>query len=222
MRDMPVARGTKRSHDRLTRRILDSHHVKIAPPQIGDKCAGLPPVQKVLKKENSFTQGDKVKIRAEKADRLDAGRLAMACGNPSDWALKPGSVGMVMAGRRWNGDCLVEMDGQRLWLKSPELELVKKSGQPRPNSSEALKAPNMRNVTKPKQWVTSKRLAQARWNAQMGEVVPEAEVQMELALKLPTDLVELEELQTKLRIGIVAALGVDASQIGEIELSAPN
>jgi hypothetical protein len=52
----------------------------------------------------------------------------------------------------------------------------------------------------------------------------EADVQMELAieLELPTDPVELEQLQTQLRADIAAALGVDIAQVGEIELSVPD
>jgi|EP01043_Picozoa_sp_COSAG02_P032314 transcriptional regulator with XRE-family HTH domain len=50
----------------------------------------------------------------------------------------------------------------------------------------------------------------------------EADVQMELQIEMPTDPIELEALQLQIRTDMAAALGVDVSQVGEIELSAPD
>eukprot|EP01051_Picozoa_sp_SAG22_P032319 SAG22_NODE_13569_length_402_cov_0.795380_1_plen_120_part_01 len=74
-----------------------------------------------------------------------------------------------MGGRRWKGDCLVEMDGQRLWLKSEELEMVEQSTKPRPTTAEELRALNKRRAAERKKRAKAKRLAQAKWNAKMGE-----------------------------------------------------
>ena len=48
------------------------------------------------------------------------------------------------------------------------------------------------------------------------------DVHMELQIEMPTDPVEVETLQMQLRTDLAAALGVDVSQIGEVELSTPH
>eukprot|EP01047_Picozoa_sp_COSAG01_P077933 COSAG01_NODE_14217_length_1482_cov_0.761388_1_plen_462_part_10 len=125
----------------------------------------LPPVQKVaeVKPLDVFGEGNKVKLATAKADRLAFGTLA-------GWEPTPDSVGtVIMGGRRWKGDCLVEMDGQRLWLKSEELEMVEQSTKPRPTTAEELRALNKRRAAERKKRAKAKRLAQAKWNAKMGE-----------------------------------------------------
>ena len=49
----------------------------------------------------------------------------------------------------------------------------------------------------------------------------EADVEMELAIELPSDPIELLSLQKQIRIDMAAALGVDVSRVGAIEVSAP-
>ena len=53
-------------------------------------------------------------------------------------------------------------------------------------------------------------------------VVEAEDVHMELQIEMPTDPVEVETLQMQLRTDLAAALGVDVSQIGEVELSTPH
>lgn len=50
----------------------------------------------------------------------------------------------------------------------------------------------------------------------------DADVQMELQIEMPTDPVEVETMQMQLRSDLAAALGVDVSQVGEVELSTPD
>ena len=51
----------------------------------------------------------------------------------------------------------------------------------------------------------------------------EADVQVELQIEMPTDPVKLKALQMQIRIDMARALGVDVSQVGEVELeSAPD
>jgi hypothetical protein len=45
---------------------------------------------------------------------------------------------------------------------------------------------------------------------------------MELQIEMPTDPVEVETMQMQLRSDLAAALGVDVSQVGKVELSTPD
>ena len=155
--------------------ILDSRQAKMPRELRHIKRVPLPPVlQRVVQEEppEMFGQGDKVKLAAEKANQLDAGMWAPAFGALTGWEPKPDSVGTVImgGGKRWKGDCLVEMDGQRLWFKSFELEMVERSSEPRPSTAEELAALTQRRAAKRKTWVTSSRLARDKWNAQMGGI----------------------------------------------------
>jgi Ca2+-binding EF-hand superfamily protein len=42
----------------------------------------------------------------------------------------------VQGGRRWKGDCLVCVAGQRLWVKQSELQMVQRSDEPRPSTQQ--------------------------------------------------------------------------------------
>ena len=55
--------------------------------------------------------------------------------------------------------------------------------------------------------------------AEAATAVPEAEVELELAIELPSDPEELAALQAQIREDMAAALGVDVAQLGEIELT---
>ena len=59
---------------------------------------------------------------------------------------------------------------------------------------------------------------QQEQDANEEKVTAEADVQMELQIEMPTDPVVLEALQMQIRIDMARALGVDVSQVGEVEL----
>ena len=288
---MPVGSATQRSYasraswltpqaSQRIHQILVSRQVATMPRELRHiKRIAVPPVlQRVVKEDplDMSGQGDKVQPAAENANQLDADRPALAFGALAGKEPKPDSVRTVVmgGGKRWKGDCLVEMDGNRLWFKSSELKMVKRSSLPRQNTAEELMALNQRCAAKRKTWVTSSRLARDKWNAQMGglhnEIVQsfkgsadagssvldhserqllgpdedlatarktldtgnragqivlspaQANVQMELAIEMPTDPAELEQLQMQLRADVAAALGVDISQVGGIEFSVPD
>lgn len=64
---------------------------------------------------------------------------------------------------------------------------------------------------------------QQEQDANEEKVTAEADVQVELQIEMPTDPVKLKALQMQIRIDMARALGVDVSQVGEVELeSAPD
>jgi len=238
---MLAGSAKKHTYDWLAKQIIDSRNVATTPRD--GRQVSLPPVPTAARDDprDKFWAGDKVKLAAEKADQLDAGWLVLAFGTPAGWEPKTDSPGtVIVGGRRWKGDCMVEMDQQRLWFKSTELEMAEKSTKSRPTTAEELKAMNKRRMPQRKKWVTSNRLARAKWEAKLkqgprtsegvltmdqyvklSKKQEESTVQFELAMELPNDPVELEELRVQIGIDIAAALDVDVRQVGEIGLSAP-
>lgn len=109
-----------------------------------------------------FGYGDKVKL-LRPPDNLTFGCL-------KNWKHKnelPGKV--LIGGRRWKGDCLVEFDGQRLWMKQDELEMLERSTEPRPTTAEELKIVNKRKAAERKRRMKAKRAAQLKYNIKMDE-----------------------------------------------------
>lgn len=175
---MPVGSATKHTYsvapkqgtrgERARRapaqRIIDSRHVATMPREIRHiKRVALPPVEKAVQEKDvdTFGQGDRV--------RLAQGHEKLAFGQLAGWKADPDTIGTVMmGGKRWKGDCLVEMGGQRLWLKCEELEMVEMSDKPRPTTAEELRALNKRRAAERKKRAKAARLAQVKWQAKMG------------------------------------------------------
>lgn len=142
----------------------------------GDKCAHtpresmhlervkLPPMVVVEppKPVDYFGYGDMVKL-LRPPDSLNFGCL-------KNWSHDNEHAGKVLiGGRRWKGDCLVEFDGQRLWLKQEELQMLERSTEPRPTTAEELKLMNKRKAAERKKKMKAKRAAQLKYNLKMEE-----------------------------------------------------
>ena len=114
------------------------------------------------KPKDYFGYGDKVKV-LRPPDALEFGCL-------KDWSHDTETAGKVLiGGRRWNGDCLVELDGQRLWMKQDELQMLERSSEPRPTTAEELKIMNKRRAAERKRRMKAKRAAQLKYNIHIKE-----------------------------------------------------
>ena len=145
-------------------RILDSRHVATMPREIRHiKRVALPTLtnKTVEKKLDIFGQGDKVTMKG--------GEQKLAFGKLKGWSAEPDAVGTVlMGGKRWKGDYLVQMGGQRLWLKCDELVMVDQSDKPRPTTAEELKSLNKRRAAERKKRSKAARVAQMKWQQKIG------------------------------------------------------
>ena len=126
----------------------------------------------------------------------------------------------------------------QLWTRQSEQQLQRwlRDRRLRPSHARQLLAPTLQALDFPEQeWIATldemgtdgvRALIQSVQEQQEEEAkeaaaAKEADVQMELQIEMPTDPIELEALQLKIRTDVAAALGVDISQVGQIELSAP-
>lgn len=140
----------------------------------GDKCVHTPresmhlervKLPKVVvveppKPADYFGYGDTVKLLSP-PDALEFGCL-------KNWSHNSEHAGkVIIGGRRWKGDCLVDFDGQRLWMKQDELQMVERSTEPRPTTAEELKIMNMRKAAERKKKMKAKRAAQLKYNLKM-------------------------------------------------------
>ncbi len=127
----------------------------------------------------------------------------------------------------------------RLWTRQSEQQLQRwlRDRRIRPSYARQFLAPALQALDFPEQdWIATldemgtdgvRSLIQSVQEQQEEEAneaaaAAEADVQMELQIEMPTDLVELEVLKLQIRTDMAAALGVDLSQVGEIELLAPD
>lgn len=142
----------------------------------GDKCVHtpresmhlervkLPPVVVVEppKPADYFGFGDMVRLISA-PDALEFGCL-------KNWRHDKEQAGkVIIGGRRWKGDCLVEFSGQRLWMKQDELEMLERNPEPRPTTAEELKVMNKRKAAERKKRMKAKRAAQLKYNLKMQE-----------------------------------------------------
>ena len=92
---------------------------------------------------------------------------ALAYGASKNWATT--GVGKVMVGgRRHKGDCLIEVGGQRLWVKQNEIDMVLQSDQPRPSTAEEIKSENRRRARERKARQKNRRERAAKWSEVTG------------------------------------------------------
>ncbi len=92
---------------------------------------------------------------------------ALAYGAAKNWATT--GVGKVMVGgRRHKGDCLIEVGGQRLWVKQNEIDMVVASDEPRPTTAEEIKRENRRRARERKMRQKSRRERAAKWSEVTG------------------------------------------------------
>jgi Ca2+-binding EF-hand superfamily protein len=142
----------------------------------GDKCVHTPresmhlervKLPKVVvveppKPVDYFGYGDMVKL-LRPPDTLEFGCL-------KNWSHNSEQAGkVIIGGRRWKGDCLVDFDGQRLWMKQDELQMIERSTEPRPSTAEELKIMNRRKAAERKKKMKAKRAAQLKYNLKMEE-----------------------------------------------------
>ena len=124
----------------------------------------LPPVEFVEppKPVDFYGYGDKV--------TLISAPSALQFGCLKNWTHDTEIQGTVLiGGRRWKGDCLVEFSGQRLWMKQNELEMIERNPDPRPNTAEEIKVMNKRRAQERKKRMKAKRAAQLKYNLKMQE-----------------------------------------------------
>ena len=157
---------------------------------------------------------------------------ALAYGAAKNWATT--GVGKVMVGgRRHNGDCLIEVGGQRLWVKQNEIDMVVQSNDPRPTTAEEIKRENRRRARERKHRQKVRRERAAKWSEVTGGGGDE-EMQMEEVRELfdeidedgggSLDKEELRELLEKLGMDVddekvdSVMLEMDADGEGTVEL----
>jgi Ca2+-binding EF-hand superfamily protein len=157
---------------------------------------------------------------------------ALAYGAAKNWATT--GVGKVMVGgRRHNGDCLIEVGGQRLWVKQNEIDMVVQSTEPRPSTAEEIRRENRRRARERKARQKARRERAAKWSEVTGGG-GEEEMQMEEVRELfdeidedgggSLDKDELRELLEKLGLEVTdekvdsVMLEMDADGEGAVEL----
>ena len=174
--------------------------------------------QKPRLDQDSYAVGDRVVPRC--------GTKSFAYGgNVQQFSLQSGMIGEVMTVIHGREGCDVMVDFTmplteqepaprpiRLWLKACELRLVEAAAD--------AKATAAHKATKAARAAAAARPEALHDCIQSGQEASatEADVQLELAIELPTDPVEVEHLEKQIRLEIAAALGVDVSQVVELEM----
>lgn len=157
---------------------------------------------------------------------------ALAYGAAKNWATT--GVGKVMVGgRRHKGDCLIEVGGQRLWVKQNEIDMVVPSDEPRPSTAEEIKRENRRRARERKMRQKARRERAAKWSEVTGGAGDE-EMQLDEVRELfdeidedgggSLDKGEVGELLEKLGLDVTdekvdsIMFEMDADGQGEVEL----
>lgn len=116
-------------------RIIEGSHTSVAFSTPRDlrliKRVKLPKIEKpkVKKPVDFFGPGDLVRLATNPDD--------FAYGCQQNWQVDMGQEAEVLiGGKRWKGDCLIALAGQRLWVKQAELEMVRRNPEPRPTTKQ--------------------------------------------------------------------------------------
>ena len=111
--------------------------------------------------DNRYGFGDIVRLRHPDVPET------LAYGAAKNWQTT--GVGKVMmGGRRFKGDCLIDINGQRLWVTPNEIDMLAENPDPRPSTAEEIKREQKRRARERKQRQKSKRMQAAKWTESAG------------------------------------------------------
>ena len=198
----------------------DFKHIRPKTPPKVDKPPTPPPAF------DQFGHGDIIRLKNPSDPE------ALTYGAAKNWATT--GVGRVMVGgRRHKGDCLVDIGGQRLWVKQTEIDMVLQSTEPRPSTAEEIRIENKRRARERKVRQKERRARAAKFSSATGNDGDE-EMQLDEVRELfdeidedgggSLDRGEVRELLEKLGLEVDDAkvdevmLEMDADGEGSVEL----